>query len=332
MLHEYASCDENWDEVESMGQKVLFFGDVGIDDTIALLFAYLSEGVEVIGIVACYGNVSKKQTTRNVRYLLKEVGRTDVPVMGGAEKPMTGEVPTYYPNVHGPEGLGPITPPPSEADPLENFFDVIPLIEKYGEDLVIVNVGRMTSLATLFLLYPDTMKMIKSFYIMGGAFNVPGNVTPSAEANFYADPVAANIVMKYAANVFLFPLNVTQQAIVTPGMVKYIEAKSKPPFLKPLLDYYYEEFYQKMVPDIEGSPVHDALTIMSVQNNSICTFYRTPVAVEITGEARGLSIGDFRKSFEQAEFDKRPAHHVAIELNYFMFYKLFMETMTGEPF
>ncbi|MGE6298116.1 nucleoside hydrolase, partial [Pseudalkalibacillus hwajinpoensis] len=45
-----------------MGQKVLFFGDVGIDDTIALLFAYLSEGVDVIGIVACYGNVSKKQT------------------------------------------------------------------------------------------------------------------------------------------------------------------------------------------------------------------------------------------------------------------------------
>lgn len=315
-----------------MGQKVLFFGDVGIDDTVALLFAYFSKKIEVIGIVACYGNVSKKQTTRNVRYLLKEVGRRDIPVMGGAEKPMTGEVPTYYPNVHGPEGLGPITPPPSEAEPLENFFQVISLIEKYGEDLIIVNVGRMTSLATLFLLYPDTMKMIKAFYIMGGAFNVPGNVTPSAEANFYADPVAANIVMKYARNVFLFPLNVTQQAIVTPGMVNYIEAKSNPPFLKPLLDYYYEEFYQKMVPDIEGSPVHDALTLMSVQDNSICTFYRTPVALEINGEARGLSIGDFRKSFEQEKFDNRPAHHVAIELNYFQFYKRFMETMTGETF
>ncbi|MFK3959747.1 nucleoside hydrolase [Pseudalkalibacillus hwajinpoensis] len=314
-----------------MGQKVLFFGDVGIDDTIALLFAYLSEGVDVIGIVACYGNVSKKQTTRNVRYLLEEVGRTDIPVMGGAEKPMTGEVPIYYPNVHGPEGLGPITPPPNEAAPLENFFQVISLIEEY-DDLVIVNVGRMTSLATLFLLYPDTMKGIKSFYIMGGAFNVPGNVTPSAEANFYADPVAANIVMKYAERVFLFPLNVTEHAIVTPGMVNYVHAKGKAPLIKPLLDYYYEEFYKKMVPDIEGSPVHDALTLMGVEKKDICTFYRTRVAVEITGEARGLSIGDFRKSFEQDEFDGRPIHSVAISMNYFTFYQLFMSTMTGETF
>ncbi|TKD72071.1 nucleoside hydrolase [Pseudalkalibacillus hwajinpoensis] len=314
-----------------MGRKVLFFGDVGIDDTVALIYAYLSNDIDVIGIVACYGNVSKKQTTRNVRYLLEKIGRTDIPVMGGAEKPMTGEVPVFYPDVHGPQGLGPISPPPANALALENFFEVIGIIEKYS-DLVIVNVGRMTSLATLFLLYPDTMKSINSFYIMGGAFNVPGNVTPSAEANFYADPVAANIVMRYAENVFLYPLNVTQNAIVTPGMVNYINRKDRTHLLKPLLDYYYEEFYKKKVPGIEGAPVHDALTLMGVREGKMCEFYRTAVAVEISGEARGLSIGDFRKTFDPHDFDGRPIHSVAISLDYLSFYKSFMGTMSGDEF
>nr|WP_301552448.1 nucleoside hydrolase [Alkalihalobacillus hemicentroti] len=315
----------------NLRKKVLFFGDVGIDDTIALMYAYFSNHIDVIGIVASYGNVSKKQTTRNVRYLLERVGRSDIPVMGGAEKPMTGEVPVFYPDVHGPQGLGPISPPPVDAQPLENFFEVIGIIEKYS-DLIIVNVGRMTSLATLFLLYPDTMKSIKSYYIMGGAFNVPGNVTPSAEANFYADPVAANIVMKYAQNVFLYPLNVTQNAIVTPGMVNYINRKDRTQLLKPLLDYYYEEFYKKKVPGIEGAPVHDALTMMGVEGGKMCEFYRTPVAVEITGAARGLSIGEFRNTDEPYDFDGRPIQSVAISLDYLLFYKSFMGTMSGEVF
>ncbi|MCA0987623.1 nucleoside hydrolase [Guptibacillus algicola] len=314
-----------------MGQKVLFFGDVGIDDTIALLYAYLSGEIDVIGIVACYGNVSKEQTAINVRYLLEEVGRTDIPVMGGAEKPMTGEVPVFYPDVHGPDGLGPITPPSNHSAPLENFFEVIPLIDKY-DDLVIVNVGRLTSLATLFLLYSEKMERINTFYVMGGAFNVPGNVTPSAEANFHADPVAANIVMRYAKNVKLFPLNVTQSAIVTPGMIDYIDSKGKSKLLKPLLDYYYFEFYKKKVPGLEGPPVHDAVTIMAVIHPEMFTFYKTPVALEISGEARGLSIGDFRQSFEQDEFDGRPIQDVAVNLDYFNFYRNFMRVMTGEPF
>jgi purine nucleosidase len=41
------------------------------------------------------------------------------------------------------------------------------------------------------------MKNVQSYYIMGGAFLYPGNVTPVAEANFHGDPVAANIVMMY---------------------------------------------------------------------------------------------------------------------------------------
>jgi inosine-uridine nucleoside N-ribohydrolase len=44
------------------------FGDFGIDDTIALLFLLFSKEVEIIGIVADYGNYERTGTQQ--RFLL----------------------------------------------------------------------------------------------------------------------------------------------------------------------------------------------------------------------------------------------------------------------
>jgi len=314
-----------------MGKKVLFFGDVGIDDAIALVYARLTEDIEVIGIVAEYGNVSKRETTRNVRFLLKRSKKEYVKVYGGAEHPMTGEVPTFYPDIHGPFGLGPIDPG-LKFENLENFCEVINLIEQYKHELVIVTTGRLTSLATLFILYEDLMKSVNSYYIMGGAFLYPGNVTPIAEANFHGDPIAANIVMKYVNGAYIFPLNVTQKAIVTPAMVNYIHSKGKTDLVKPLLDYYYYNFYQKKVLGIQGSPVHDALTLMAVIRSDLFTFYQSAVVVNSTDVARGQSIADFRATANPEKFDGRPLQHIAVGLDYEGFYKDFMSIMTGEKF
>ncbi len=37
------------------------------------------------------------------------------------------------------------------------------------------------------------MKYVKEYYIMGGAFLMPGNVTPVAEANFHGDLMASQL-------------------------------------------------------------------------------------------------------------------------------------------
>ena len=56
---------------------------------------------------------------------------------------------------------------------------------------------------------------------MGGAFLVPGNVSAVAEANFWSDPVAANIVINYAKNANIFPLNVTMNAVLYNELFSY---------------------------------------------------------------------------------------------------------------
>ncbi|WP_029197618.1 nucleoside hydrolase [Paenibacillus alginolyticus] len=104
------------------------------------------------------------------------------------------------------------------------------ILERYHGELIIVDVGRLTSLAMAMMLYGDLIKKVKGYYIMGGAFLVPGNVTPVAEANFAGDPVAADLIMRHDGGpISLFPLNVTNKAIVTPSMSDSINRVGKVP-------------------------------------------------------------------------------------------------------
>lgn len=52
-----------------MSQKVLVFGDIGIDDTVALLYGYFKEEIEIVAVVADYGNISRENAIANINYV-----------------------------------------------------------------------------------------------------------------------------------------------------------------------------------------------------------------------------------------------------------------------
>ncbi|MBS8264577.1 nucleoside hydrolase [Mesobacillus boroniphilus] len=314
-----------------MVKKVLFFSDFGIDDNIAVLYAFFNKEIDLVGVVADYGNVSKQDALRNAAYLQKLTGRPDIPAFAGAELPLTGERPEYVPDVHGIEGLGPIIPDIEVDYTLENFHGIQEIIEKNPDEIIIVNVGRLSSLAAAFILYPETMKKVKDFYIMGGAFNEPGNVTPVAEANFYGDPYAANIVMAQAKPpVKIIPLNVTSGSIVTPALINELDEHYQSigsevgKLVKPMFDYYYK-FYKGRNPDLTGAPLHDVLTLWALLNEERVVFHDIPVKIVVNrGEAFGQSIGDFRDSNDKADY---PVHKVAVNFSYTNFIRDFFTTM-----
>lgn len=216
---------------------------------------------------------------------------------GGAEVPLTGEQPTFYPEIHGEHGLGPIIPNDDHSLKIENFLEIVNL-------------------------------NVKEFYIMGGAFWIPGNVTTVAEANFHGDPVAVNIVLTYANNVTIIPLNATQKAIVTPEMVTYIEQFGKTKIFKPLMDYY-TGFYKERDPSLKGSPVHDALTLMAAIHPEMFIFESYPVVVvdDLDGPTRGQSIADTRP-YSNNNGEKK--HRIAFDIHYEMFFYNFLSVMTGQ--
>lgn len=314
-----------------VAQKILLFGDIGIDDTVALIYAYLKEEIEVVGVVADYGNVARDKALANVFYIKELFNIPDeLAIISGAELPMTGEIPKSFPEIHGEYGLGPIIPSTANDDyEIENFFQIVTLIEKYKSELIIVNIGRLTSLATMFILYQNLMSSVKGFYIMGGAFWVPGNVTAVSEANFYADPIAAKIVLDHAHNITIIPLNVTLQAIVTPQMVNNIANIGKAKIIKPLLDYYYN-YYKSRNPAIQGSPMHDVLTLMASINGDMLSYDMLPVHVVQAREGveRGQSIADIRPYINNGNISEKK-YRIAFGLDYQKFYIEFMSVMTG---
>ncbi|WP_442594227.1 nucleoside hydrolase [Neobacillus sp. D3-1R] len=315
-------------------KNVLFFSDFGVDDNVAIIYSFFTEEINIVGVVADYGNVSKQDAVRNAEYIQKLTGRKDISVFGGAEIPLTGESPTYYPEVHGLEGFGPFIPDLELTDQFENFEGIKGLIEKYKNDIIIVNVGRLSSLATAFILFPSTMKLVKEFYIMGGAFLTPGNVTPVTEANFFGDPYAANIVINFAPKkLHIVPLDITKSAIVTPALVeklnKHYEAtKNKVGLLvKPMVDYYFK-FYKTTDPNISGSPLHDVLTLWAITTNAKISYTEAPTKIIVnTGNAFGQSIADFRETPNKVDW---PIHKIALQFDYQSFIQDFYKSMTND--
>ena len=92
------------------------------------------------------------------------------------------------------------------------------------------------------------MDRICSYYIMGGAFLFPGNVTPVSEANFMVIQLR-KYCYEICENASIYPLNVTQGALITPEMANIIDKQGtgQAKLIKPMIDFYYENFYKKNI-------------------------------------------------------------------------------------
>lgn len=89
-----------------MPKKVLIFCDPGIDDTMALLLAFFIDEIEIIGIVADYGNVPKEMAVQNAHFLTNETRNRNIKIFGGSERPLTGAPPAFLQKYTGNKGLG----------------------------------------------------------------------------------------------------------------------------------------------------------------------------------------------------------------------------------
>src|SRR3954452_19145143 len=78
--------------------------DPGHDDAIALLLALASPELELVAVTTVAGNQTLEKTTANAIRVLELVGRGDVPVAGGAPRPLVRERDVAA-HVHGESGM-----------------------------------------------------------------------------------------------------------------------------------------------------------------------------------------------------------------------------------
>lgn len=191
--------------------------DTGVDDALALLLALSSPEVELIGVSTVAGNVPLQQATDNTLRLLQWAGRDDVRVYLGSEHPLERNAVSAT-HVHGTTGLGAAQLPEARTAPAGDGVEfLLNTLQAHPGAVSLVATGPLTNLARAEARVPGALRRARQVVIMGGAGRGPGNATPTAEFNFYADPHAARQVLASAAELVLVGLDVTGQVELAPA-------------------------------------------------------------------------------------------------------------------
>jgi inosine-uridine nucleoside N-ribohydrolase len=291
--------------------------DPGHDDAIALLLALASPEVELLGVTTVHGNQTLDKTTDNALRVLELVGRTDVPVARGAERPLVRELHVAA-HVHGESGLdGPELPPATTAPVEQPAVDF--LLEHVVGDAVVVAVGPLTNVA----LALDEGLRPERIVLMGGAV-AEGNMTPAAEFNIWADPEAAQRVFHAGVPVTMVGLDVTHRALLTPAWAERFRGAGRVgAFVAELVEFFKR--YHARTYGWDGAPIHDAVALAQAIRPGVVVTEHVNVEVELESElCRGRTVVDRWRRTERP-----PNADVAVGIDGDAFLELLLDRIGG---
>ncbi len=296
--------------------------DPGHDDAIALLLALASPEVQVVGVTTTYGNQTLEKTTANALRLLELVGRTDVQVAAGADRPLTRDL-VVAAHVHGESGLdGPALPPPViEAVPTDATTFLAACVRGAGTDVTLVPTGPLTNIARY--LDAHGAAGIARIVLMGGSI-AEGNVTPAAEFNIWCDPEAARIVFSSGLDVTMAGLDVTHRAILGPGIEERLRAVGRIGTFVAELNAFFSQ-YHRATYGWDGAPIHDAVAVAHVVKPDLLETRHCNVEIELESElCRGRTVVD-----RWQRTDRAPNTHVGVDLDTEAFFDLLVERIAS---
>ena len=296
-----------------MTTPVILDCDPGHDDAIALLLALASPELELVGVTTVHGNQTLEKTTDNALRVLALVGRGDVPVAMGADRPLKRELHVAA-HVHGESGLdGPVLPEPASVPVAQHSVDF--LAEHVTTETVLVPIGPLTNVALALDRGVEPGRIV----LMGGAI-AEGNMTPAAEFNIWADPEAAARVFGSGIDVTMIGLDVTHRALLTPPWAeRFREAGRVGTFVAELVEFFKQ--YHARTYGWDGAPIHDAVALAHAFRPGIVTTERMNVEIEVESElTRGRTVAD-----RWHRTDRPENAHVGVEIDADAFFELLLE-------
>ena len=297
---------------------ILLDCDPGHDDAIALLLALASPEVELIGVTTVAGNQTLEKTTANAIRVLELVGRDDVAVAAGADRPLVRE-PFVAAYVHGETGLDGTDLPPARGRAVAEH--AVDFLAERVAGRTLVATGPLTNVALLLARHPGTRP--DRIVLMGGAI-AEGNVTPAAEFNVWADPEAAKRVFASGLDLTMVGLDVTHKALVaTPHKERLRAAGRVGRTVAELLDFY--DRFHREVYGFDGSPIHDAVALAYAFRPDLLETRELNVEVDCESElCRGRTVVDvWRRT------GREPNAHVAVGVDAEGFVELLLDRVAG---
>ncbi len=277
-------------------KKIIIDTDPGQDDALAIMTAFGSESLNVLGITCVAGNVPLNLTTKNALKICELTGKEEIPVFRGCEKPLERTLVTAE-HVHGKTGLDGIElrlkNKKIEKDKASDFI-VKTLLESDENKITLCALGPLTNIATAILREPKIVVHIEEIILMGGGFFEGGNITPAAEFNIYVDPEAAKIVLSSGVKIAMLPLDVTHKTLVDREFLRKLRSSGKNSAIEAakLLDFFERYDIQKY--GSQGGPLHDPNVIVYLLNPEIYKGKLVNVEVEIKSDlTRGMTVVDW---------------------------------------
>lgn len=275
-----------------MATPILIDTDPGIDDALALLMAWSSPEVSVDAITTVAGNVGVDKGTANVFRLMALRRPEPRPLVAvGAAEPLARALQTAT-RYHGEDGLGDLTDWPEAEGPPASREAVGVILEharRLQRLLTLVALGPLTNLALALKADTPALGFVGRIVAMGGAVDVPGNVTPSAEFNMYVDPEAAHRVLAAKLPLDLVPLDATRQAVLPRAGFKRALSRAPGPLAARVIAFSERGFRIDHAGGAQGMVLHDPLAVALAIDPTLAEWEAVRIAIGPDGETQRIT-------------------------------------------
>lgn len=271
--------------------KLILDTDPGVDDAMAYFYAHGQKDIELVALTTIYGNVTIKDATQNALWLT-EYSNAACKVYQGSAVPLeiTPNAPADF--VHGAHGFGDYeigeVMGSAQAETAADYL--VRAAQETPGELTLCAVGPLTNVAMAIQKDPDFVSNLAQLVIMGGSLDAGGNVGEYAEANFWNDPHAANIVVNApgGGRIIIVGLDVTSQIECLESDFEDV-AKAAPRaggFLSEI-GQFYMRFYKSKTGRM-SCHMHDPTAVIACLKPEFISLEETSLSVVTEGEKIGM--------------------------------------------
>ena len=256
-------------------------GPASTDMQSILMFAQ-SPDVEVLGITLVSGDQWVKEEAAHTLRALEIAGRSDIPVLLGAEYPLVnskeeseawerqyGELAfkgAWTPRLYHPPDVVPELPEgnPKTKPRDEHAVDfIIRMVRTYPNEVILWAGGPLTNIALAIRKDPQVVSLARELVLMGSGFNVDKGgihrINGRREFNWWFDPEAVRIVMSAPwKKITITPVDISVKTFLS-DEIKAAITKSDTPLAR-----YHTQF-------AHGSYMWDEIAAAAVLDPSIIT-------------------------------------------------------------
>ena len=261
-LVHYAQAGTIWIDTDvSIGSPIR-----EVDDAFALVFAFHSPEIRIVGLSTTYGNAPLGQTTRAAHDLVERFGQsaglTVDAIFAGAESA-------------------------SDLGRRSAASDALAAVLQ-RKKVTYVAVGPLTNLATFLRLHSKLASQIERVIFVGGcepgasrAFG-PGRSLHIHDANVFKDPAAAEAVLRSNIPLTLVPIAAGSQLLVDGADLRQLERSGNAgTYLSRqtrIWLWFWTHFFKT-----EGGPIFDALGMIPVTRPELLTITKRYAKMDQTG-------------------------------------------------